>query len=104
MPFIRDDDHPLKVCGLVIGAVLVLMTLIGQCGPVLFAAAESHILSMGIVNFSDHELDAGGVGYFAIGHSEKQGTVIMAPVDSSAWLVLRDLRDQKVIIRVERQP
>jgi hypothetical protein len=95
----KDDPSLLRV-GLTIALLFLGITLIKECGPRAQAFVEPDVLSMGIVNFSEHELDAGGVGYFAIGHSEKQGTVIMAPVDSSTWLRLRSLKDRKVTILV----
>jgi hypothetical protein len=99
MSLIRDDDPPLW-------AWLVLAIVALMLGAVIVGAqdaqAETYTISMGVLNASEHELDAGGVGYFAIGVSPLEGTTIVTPTGSKPWLHLRALRGRQIelVVRV----
>lgn len=102
MSLIREDDSP-SVAGviLLIGAILFGATLIQECGKVR-AEVESYTISMGQLTAAEHELDANGVGHFAVGVNPDRAVSLAAPVESIPWLRLRALRGRQVeiIVRV----
>lgn len=75
MPIIDDNDPEPLVRSIVLTllALVIAVSLVKYCGPRVSAAENVYPISMGILSANAHELDAGGVGYFAIGVSEKAG-------------------------------
>lgn len=111
MPFVCDDDPQsgppiIVVIALAFAcAFAVAMQLLAPPTPASAAsrhAPESITIGTGQLTASEHELDAGGVGYFSIGQSALLSSTVVTPVRSEAWEVMRRVRGRHVelVLRV----
>jgi hypothetical protein len=63
-------------------------------------AGDGFTITSGVINANDHEL---AEGYFAVGVGREPVQIMVVP-NSTPWLVLREHRGKKVILRFEVIP